>query len=162
MNINARHSVFAYSETSPRNAFDSLWVHALKVSSFGWLTQNAGQKVVLESLDWWTWPPGQLSAAHKGAKLDWAQSSGAAWVQRRDNWTERNPTHGGSRVGSWPPPHRGVTKFWVKQEEELVRARIFTDRLSIRRTKPGPGWPETFLSGHLLSLGNYFGDVTWS
>ena len=35
MNINARHSVFVYSETSPRNAFDSLRVHALKVSSFG-------------------------------------------------------------------------------------------------------------------------------
>ena len=35
MNINARHSVFVYSETSSRNVFDSLRVHALKVSSFG-------------------------------------------------------------------------------------------------------------------------------
>ena len=33
MNINARHSVFVYSQTSPRNAFDSLGVHGLKVSS---------------------------------------------------------------------------------------------------------------------------------
>ena len=74
MNINARHSVFVYSETSPRNAFDSLRVHALKVSSSGWFsTQNAGQKMVLgssELVGWVLSPPGQLSAAHKGAKLD--------------------------------------------------------------------------------------------
>ena len=35
MNINAKHSVFVYSETSPKNAFDSLPCHALKLLLFG-------------------------------------------------------------------------------------------------------------------------------
>ena len=144
MNINARHSVFVYSETSSRNVFDSLRVHALKVSSFGWLTQNAGQKMVL----------GTLELAGSEAPPDsWAL------LTREQNWIEHSPVElrgsstgtigqketqptGGRESGHGPRPRGGVTKFWVKQSEELVRARIFTDRLSIRGTKPGarPSW----------------------
>ena len=140
MNINAIHSVFLDLETSLRNAFDSSQVHALRV--FGWLTQNVGQKLVLGLVELVSGPPDSWALLTR--EQNWIEHSP---VELRGSRTgtigqkETQPT-GGRESGHGPRPRGGVTKFWVKQEEELVRARIFTDRLSIRRTKPGsrPAW----------------------
>ena len=44
-------------------------------------------------------PPALLSTAHKGTKLDWAQSSGAPWVRELDNWWKETQSAGGRSRG---------------------------------------------------------------